>query len=61
MDHTIDRAMVSFDELVSAKTRIIIRKIIVKIADFYWKFESQTSKEYSEKISAKLEVLVGGL
>ena len=61
MDHTIDRAMVSFDELVSAKTRIIIRKIIVKIAGFYWTFESQTSKEYSEKISAKLEVLVGGL
>ena len=53
--------MVSFDELVSAEKRVIIRKMLVTIADYYSTLESQTFKEYSEKISSKLEVLVGGL
>ena len=61
MDHMIDHMMVSFDELASAEKKIIIRKNIVKIADYYSTFESQTFKEYSEKISSKLEVLVGTL
>ena len=61
MDHTIDHAMISFDELVSAKKKDNNKEIIVKIADFYWTFESQAFKEYSEKNGSKLEVLVGGL
>ena len=61
MDHTIDHTMVSFDELVSGEKRIMIRKIIVKIADYYSTFESQTFKEYSKKTSSKLEMLVGGV
>ena len=61
MDHTTDHTMVSFDELVSAEKRIMIRKIIVKIADYYSTFESQTFKEYSKKVSSKVEVLVGGV
>ena len=61
MDHTIDHTMVSFDELVSDEKRIMIRKIIVKIADYYSTFESQTFKEYSKKTSSKLEMLVGGV
>ena len=59
MDH-IDYKMVSFDQLVSAEKRVII-KIFVTIADYYSTLESQTFKEYSEKSSSKLEVLVGGL
>ena len=51
MDHT----MFSFDELVSAEKRIMIRKIIVKTADYYSTFEIQTFKEYSKKISSKVE------
>ena len=35
MDHTIDHAMISFDELVSAKKKDNNKKIIVKIADVY--------------------------
>ena len=57
----IDYTMVSFDQLVSAEKRVIIRKFFVTIADYQSTLESQTFKEYSEKISSKLEVLVGGL
>ena len=57
MDHT----MVSFNELVSAEKRILIRKLISKIAEFYSTFENQTFKEYFEKISSNLEALAGGL
>ena len=55
MDHT----MVSFNELVSAEKRILIRKRFAKIGEFYSTFENQTFKEYSEKFNSNLEVLAG--
>lgn len=45
MDHT----MVSCNELVSAEKRILIRKLIAKIAELYSTFENQTFMEYSKK------------
>ena len=51
MDHT----MVSFNELVSAEKRILIRKLIAKIAELYSTLENETFKEYSEKINSNLE------
>ena len=51
MDHT----MVSFNELVSAEKRILIRKLIAKIAELYSTLENETFKEYSEKITSNLE------
>ena len=51
MDHT----MVSFNELVSAEKRILIRKLIAKIAELYLTFENQTFTEYSKKINSNLE------
>ena len=53
--------MVSFGKLVSAKKRIIIRKIIIKIAHYYSMLESEIFKSYSKKIASKSDVLVGGL
>ena len=47
--------MVSFNELVSAEKRILIRKLIVKIAELYSTLENETFKEYSEKINSNLE------
>ena len=49
--------MVSFDELVSSKKRIIIRKIIIKIAYYYSMLESQIFKDYSKTITSKSDVL----
>ena len=51
MDHT----MVSFNELVSAEKRILIRKLIAKIAELYSTFENQTFTEYSKKNNSNLE------
>ena len=54
-------AMVSFDELVLAEKRSLIRKILLKIAEYYATLENPIFKEFSAKIYLKLENLTGGL
>ena len=61
MDQMFVHTMVSFDKLVSSKKRIIIRKIIIKIAYYYSMLESQIFKDYSKTITSKSDVLLGGL
>ena len=54
-------AMVSFDELVLAEKRSLIRKILLKIAEYYATLGNPIFKEFSAKIYLKLENLTGGL
>ena len=53
--------MVTFDELVLAKKRLLIRKILNKIAEYYATLENPILKEFSAKIYFKLENLIGAL
>ena len=53
--------MVSFDELVLAEKRLLIRKILLKIAEYYATLDNPTFKEFSAKIYLKLENLTRGL
>ena len=53
--------MVSFDELVLAEKRLLIRKILLKIAEYYATLDNPTFKEFSAKIDLKLENLARGL
>ena len=53
--------MVTFDELVLAEKRLLIRWLLVKIAEYYTSLDNLTFKEFSEKIYLKLENLIGGL
>ena len=53
--------MVTFDELVLAEKRLLIRKLLVKIGGYYASLDNLTFKEFSEKIYLKLENLIGGL
>ena len=57
MSHT----MVTFDELVLAEERLLIRKILIKIAEYYAIIGNPILKEISAKIYLKLENLTGGL
>ena len=57
MFHTI----VTFDELVLVGKRLLIRKILNKIAEYYTTLENPILKEFSEKIYLNLENLTGGL
>ena len=56
MFHTI----VTFDELVLVGKRLLIRKILNKIAEYYTTLENPILKEFSEKIYLNLENLTGG-
>ena len=42
-------AMVSFDELVLAEKRSLIRKILLKIAEYYATLDNPIFKEFSAK------------
>ena len=53
--------MVTFDELVMAEKRLLIRKILIKIAEYYTTLDNSIFKEFSAKIYLKLENLTGGL
>ena len=53
--------MVTFDELVLAEKRLLIRKILNKIAEYYATLENPILKEFSAKVYLKLEHLIGGL
>ena len=53
--------MVTFDELVLAEKRLLMRKILNKIAEYYATLENPILKEFSTKIYLKLENLIGGL
>ena len=57
MSHT----MVTFDELVLAEKRLLIRKILIKIVEYYAIIGNPILKEFSAKIYVKLENLTGGL
>ena len=50
--------MVTFDELVLAEKRLLIRKILNKIAEYYATLENPILKEFSAKIYLKLENLI---
>ena len=50
--------MVTLDELVLAEKRLLIRKLLVKIAEYYASLDNLTFKEFSEKIYLKLENLI---
>ena len=52
---------VTFDELVLAAKRLLIRKILNKIAEYYATLENPILKEFSAKIYLKLENLIRGL
>ena len=47
--------MVTFNELVLAEKRILIRKTLNKIAEYYAALENPILKEFSEKIYLNLE------
>ena len=49
---------VTFDELVLAAKRLLIRKILNKIAEYYATLENPILKEFSAKIYLKLENLI---
>ena len=53
--------MVSFDELVLAEKRWLMRKILLKIAEYYAALDNAIFKEFSSKIYLKLENLTAGL
>lgn len=53
--------MVSFNELLLAEKRLLVRKLMVKIAEYQRSFENPTFKHFSEKITFKLEALTEGL
>ena len=53
--------MVTFDELVLAEKRLLIRKILIKIVEYYAIIGNPILKEFSAKIYLKLENLTGGL
>ena len=53
--------MVTFDELVLAEKRLLIRNILNKIAEYYATLENPILKEFSAKIYLKLENLIRGL
>ena len=53
--------MVTFDELVLAEKRLLIRKLLVKIAEYNASLDNLIFKELSAKIYLKLENLIGGL
>ena len=53
--------MVSFNELLLAEEKLLVRKLMVKIAEFQRSFENPTFKYSSEKITFKLEALTEGL
>ena len=57
MSHT----MVTFDELVLAEKRLLIRKILIKIVEYYAIIGNPILKQFSAKIYLKLENLTGGL
>ena len=50
--------MVTFDELVLAEKRLLIRNILNKIAEYYATLENPILKEFSAKIYLKLENLI---
>ena len=52
---------VTFDELVLAAKRLLIRKILNKIAEYYATLENPILKEFSAKVYLKLEHLIGEL
>ena len=49
---------VTFDELVLVAKRLLIRKILNKIAEYYATLENPILKEFSAKIYLKLENLI---
>ena len=49
---------VTFDELVLAAKRLLIRKILNKIAEYYATLENPILKEFSAKIYLNLENLI---
>ena len=53
--------MVTFDELVLAEKRLLIRKILNKMAKYCPTLENPILKEFSAKMYLKLENLIGGL
>ena len=53
--------MVTFDELVLAEKRLLIRKILIKIVEYYAIIGNPILNEFSAKIYLKLENLTGGL
>ena len=53
--------MVTFDELVLAEKRLLIRKLLVKIAEYNASLDNLIFKELSAKIYLNLENLIGGL
>ena len=50
--------MVTFDELVLAEKRLLIRNILNKIAEYYATLENPILKEFSAKIYLNLENLI---
>ena len=53
--------MVTFDELVMAEKRLLIKKILIKIAEYYTTLDNSIFKKFFAKIYLKLENLTGGL
>ena len=53
--------MVTFDKLVLAEKRLLIRNILNKIAEYYATLENPILKEFSAKVYLKLEHLIGVL
>ena len=53
--------MVSFDDLVLAEKRLLIRKILIKIDEYYATLDKPIFKEFSAKIYLKLVNLTEGL
>ena len=53
--------MVIFDELIFSEKRLLIRKIIVRTADYYATLDNPIFKEFTAKIYFKLETLTAGL
>ena len=52
--------MVTFDELVLAEKRLLIRKILNEIAEYYTTLENPILKEFSAKIYLNLENFKSG-
>ena len=53
--------MITFDELVLAEKRLLIRKILMKIAEHYTTLDNLIFKDFSAKIYLRLEDVIGGL
>ena len=60
-NNTMDYIIVSFNELLLAEKRLLVRKLMVESAEYYRSFGNPTFKDFSENITFKLETLTEGL